>query len=275
EALRALTDHAMARHYPGTEAIEEFLLKVVEGQARLVAQWMAVGFIHGVMNTDNCHVGGLAIDYGPCAFMDGYHPARVFSSIDQQGRYAYGNQPNIAAWNLAQFATALLPLMPNRDVAIRCFTGIVNSFAETYKTEWRIRFGAKLGLAETEDADVDLITDLLSLMAEDEVDYTRTFHALGQGETPEGLGDLDGWATWHERWTARAPDSALMAKANPAVIPRNHLIEQAIQAAVAEDWVPFEALNTVLATPFQAPDDARFAAAPTAEEQVTRTFCGT
>ncbi|MGR3492959.1 MAG: protein adenylyltransferase SelO [Shimia sp.] len=275
DALRALANHTMARHYPGVEALEEFLLKVVEGQARLVAQWQAVGFIHGVMNTDNCHVGGLTIDYGPCAFMDGYHPGRVFSSIDQQGRYAYGNQPNIAAWNLAQFATALLPLMPNREMAIRCFTGIVNSFADSYKAEWRARFGAKLGLAETTDEDVDLITDLLSMMAEVEADFTTTFTALSDGSAPEVLRPLDGWKGWEARWQKRSPDRAAMKAANPAVIPRNHLIEQAIQAAVQDDYAPFEALNTVLATPFETPGDTRFLTPPTSEEQVTRTFCGT
>ncbi|MGR3436453.1 MAG: protein adenylyltransferase SelO, partial [Shimia sp.] len=278
EALRALTDYAIARHYPGTDAVEAFLLQVVEAQARLVARWMAVGFVHGVMNTDNCHIGGLTIDYGPCAFMDGYHPGRVFSSIDHGGRYAYAAQPNLAAWNLAQMATALLPLMPDREVAIRCFTGIVNSFAESYTTAWRTAFGAKLGLAETEEDDVALIQGLLSLMAEGEADFTTTFRALAENGGQERLDALhatEGFAAWHRRWQARQPDATLMAATNPALVPRNHRVEEAIRAAVQDDWTPFEALHTALSTPFETPAEAHLTLPPAAGEAILRTTCGT
>ncbi|MEL6915606.1 MAG: YdiU family protein [Pseudomonadota bacterium] len=272
DALEALTAHVIARHYPDAAGPAELLAAVVAAQAELIARWMAVGFIHGVMNTDNAHIAGDTIDYGPCAFMDAYDPGKVFSSIDQMGRYAYANQAGIAAWNMAQLATALLPLMPDRDAAIENFTEIVNGFAPVYQTAWRRAFGAKLGLLEVGDAEVDLITSLLSMMAEAEADFTNTFRALP--DDPHAL-DHDGFAAWRADWQARDPDTALMAATNPALIPRNHLVEQAIQSAVYDDFGPFEALHAALATPFDAPADPRFSQPPAPGEEVTQTFCGT
>ena len=272
-ALQSLVDHVIARHYPGADGVEGFLEAVVARQADLIAHWMSVGFIHGVMNTDNAHVAGETIDYGPCAFMDDYHPARVFSSIDHGGRYAFSNQPNIAAWNMAQLATALLPLMPDREAGIERFTEIVNGFAEVYQKAWRRVFGAKLGLSDLGDAGVDLVTTLLSMMAEEKADFTNTFRYLSSD--PDGALLHSGYADWLVRWRAAEPDEALMARANPQVIPRNHLVEEAIQAAVREDWAPFEALHAALQTPFDAPTNARFQMPPEPDEVVVQTFCGT
>ncbi|MEL7299463.1 MAG: YdiU family protein [Pseudomonadota bacterium] len=272
DALEALTTHVIARHYPDAAGPAELLAAAVSAQASLVARWMSVGFIHGVMNTDNAHIAGDTIDYGPCAFMDGYDPARVFSSIDQMGRYAYANQPNIAAWNMAQLATALLPLMPDRDAAIEDFTEIVNGFAPAYQSAWRTAFGAKLGLKEVGDAEVELITGLLTMMAEAEADFTNTFRALA--EDAQAV-EHDGFEDWRADWQARSPDHALMSGANPALIPRNHLVEQAIQSAVYDDFGPFEALHGALRTPYTAPEDPRFTRPPAPGEEVTQTFCGT
>ena len=272
DELQALLDHAIARHHPQADGPAAFLAAVTAAQARLVAQWMGLGFIHGVMNTDNSSVAGETIDYGPCAFMDGYAPDRVFSSIDQFGRYAYGNQPNIAAWNMAQLATALLPLMPDREAAIADFTAIVNGFADTFQPAWIATFGAKIGLADPGPADVALIQDLLALMAERGADFTLTFTALTEDRDP-GLGT--GFADWQSRWQARrgADWQATMARVNPAVIPRNHKVEEVIAAGVAGDFAPFHAMLAAVTAPFVP--DADFAAAPSPDEAVTRTFCGT
>ena len=272
DELQALLDHAIARHHPQTDGPAAFLAAVTAAQARLVAQWMGLGFIHGVMNTDNSSVAGETIDYGPCAFMDGYAPDRVFSSIDQFGRYAYGNQPNIAAWNMAQLATALLPLMPDREAAIADFTAIVNGFADTFQPAWIATFGAKIGLADPGPADVALIQDLLALMAERGADFTLTFTALTEDRDP-GLGA--GFADWQSRWQARRAEDwqAMMARVNPAVIPRNHKVEEVIAAGVAGDFAPFHAMLAAVTAPFVP--DADFAAAPSPDEAVTRTFCGT
>jgi len=277
-ALRALTDHVIARHYPDAGTPLELLEAVIVAQARLVARWMSVGFIHGVMNTDNTSIAGETIDYGPCAFMDAYHPGRVFSSIDQFGRYAYGRQPEIIVWNLAQFASCLLPLMgDDGDAAIAQATEAVNRFGDHYRTAWLAAFRAKLGLETEEDGDADLVTGLLTEMAEVGLDFTNTFRSLS--------GDLHpALAPWRERWVARlaregaAPEDrrAALDAANPAVIPRTHRIEEAIAAGVGGDHGPFHALNRVLARPFDlAPEDASFAAAPGPGEEVTQTFCGT
>ncbi|MEM9854198.1 MAG: YdiU family protein [Pseudomonadota bacterium] len=274
-SLEALTAHAIARHYPGASGPAELLEAAVKAQAELIARWMAVGFIHGVMNTDNAHIAGLTIDYGPCAFMDRYDPAKVFSSIDHGGRYAYANQPQIAAWNMAQFATALLPLMPERDAAIEEFTEIVNGFAPAYQAAWRRAFGGKLGLATVSDEDVDLISDLLMMMAETLSDFTNTFSALTAHADVGDLANHPRYRAWAEAWHARAPDAALMASANPAIIARNHLVEAAIQSAVSDDWRPFQALNAALAHPFERPAEPHFTAPPTPGEEVFQTFCGT
>ncbi|WP_284266313.1 protein adenylyltransferase SelO [Roseicyclus amphidinii] len=287
EALQALTDHVIARHYPEATGPEGLLDAVIGAQARLIAQWMGLGFIHGVMNTDNMTLSGETIDYGPCAFMDAYHPDTVFSSIDQFGRYAYANQPQIAVWNLAQLATALLPLLPDRDEGIERFTALVNGFSDRFDAEWHAVLRAKLGLATEDEEDAALAFDLLERMARNSADFTRTFRALS-GDTPQSARDefidptaLDPWLTrWQARLAAEARDEAAritaMQAANPARIPRNHRVEEAITAGVAGDFTPFENLMQALAHPFaDDPSVAEYEAPPTDEQRVLRTFCGT
>ena len=283
EALALLAAHVIARHYPTAATPLDLLTQAVAAQARLVAQWMGLGFIHGVMNTDNAHVGGDTIDYGPCAFMDDYHPDQVFSSIDRQGRYAYGNQPQIAVWNMAQLATALLPLMGPQDAAVEAATAAVHGFAEHYETEWRARFRAKLGLLTAEPGDDALIEDLLARMAAQSADFTRTFHGLTTGTARDEFTGPEAFDQWSDRWMARrardgqpADQHQRMAQTNPALIPRNHQIEAAIAAAVDGDLAPFHRLNAALHSPFiAAPETADLRAAPWPDQRVTQTFCGT
>ncbi len=285
EALQALTDYVIHRHYPDAGSALELLEKVIERQARLVAQWLSVGFIHGVMNTDNTHVAGETIDYGPCAFMDAYHPGRVYSSIDHHGRYAYGRQPDIAVWNLAQLATSLLPLIDDdTDQAVERATRAVHRFPDLFRDAWLALFRAKLGLTIAEDGDLDLIERLLDLMATQGADFTNTFRALSDGEARDQVTDRDAFDAWARDWEARrsrdpaeaAAQAALMRRTNPAVIPRNHRIEEAIKAAVSGDYTPFFTLHEVLSTPFAlAPDRAAYARAPLPDEEVRATFCGT
>ncbi|MEM6610336.1 MAG: YdiU family protein [Pseudomonadota bacterium] len=280
DALRTLTQHAIARHYPDADGPRGLLQAVIAAQAELVAAWMSVGFIHGVMNTDNCTISGETIDYGPCAFMDTYASDQVFSSIDQFGRYAYGNQPNIAVWNLAQFATSLLQLMPDREAAIEAFTEDVNGFADRFDTAWRRRIAAKVGLPISEAA---IGLELLSAMETGRADFTRTFRALSS-DTPIQARDefLDPAAfdTWHAIWWQKAaamPERAEKMRAvNPAVIARNHRVEAAIKAAIGGDLSPFFTLHNALATPFSlAPEQADLDRSPVATEKVRQTFCGT
>jgi len=284
EALRLLTDMALARHFPGAEGPAGLLREAVAAQARLVAQWMALGFIHGVMNTDNAHVGGITIDYGPCAFMDAYHPDKVFSSIDQWGRYAYSNQPQIAVWNMAQLATCLLPLWGAPEAAaVDEATAIVHGFAPMHEDAWLGRFRAKIGLATAQEGDRALIETLLGRMATLGADFTRVFRGLAEGTAEAEFSDPEALRTWAADWRARlaqegrteAEAQAAMRGVNPAVIPRNHAVEAAIQAAVGGDHAPFHALNAALASPFDAAADHPLRAAPAAAEVVRRTFCGT
>lgn len=287
EALQALLDHTIARHYPDAEGPSGLLDAALQAQAELIAKWMGVGFIHGVMNTDNMTLSGETIDYGPCAFMDAYQADKVFSSIDQFGRYAYANQPQIAAWNLAQLATALLPLMPDRDAAIEEFTQAVNGFAARFDAAWHGVLRAKLGLTQERDGDVALAFDLLDRMSQGGGDFTQVFRALS-GPQPEAAAHAfkapAAFTPWLDQWRARlafedAPDAwrmKAMQDVNPALIARNHRVEEVIQAAVAGDIAPFHRLNEALQKPFtdrseiadlqRAPDDA---------ERVTQTFCGT
>ena len=275
-ALEALTAYAIDRHYPKAKGPEDLLVAVTEAQARLIAQWLPLGFIHGVMNTDNCTISGETIDYGPCAFMDAYHPMRVYSSIDQHGRYAYGAQPQIAVWNLAQLASALVPLMPDREKAVDRFTEIINAFADTFQPAWLSAFAAKLGLREAEEAEVsDLAQGLLTLMAQDQSDFTNTFAALSEGTARDQFLDREGFDAWEARWRAHDPDPDLMARTNPKVLPRLHLIEKAIRAGYAGDFAPFHALLAAVTRPFERPEDAAYLRPPSEEEAVTRTFCGT
>ena len=275
DALQALTDYVIARHYPEVETPLDLLNAVITRQAALIAKWMGVGFIHGVMNTDNMAVSGETIDYGPCAYMDAYHPETVYSSIDSFGRYAYFRQPEIAVWNLAQFASCLLPLMGEQDAAIAAATKAVHGFPDLYAKEYLTVFRAKIGLSSAEDGDADLIQGLLDWMAASRADFTNTFRILSDGHIPEGLRE---WARkWQDRRDRDQGDAAaIMAAANPAFIPRNHRIEQAIQAAVGGDFAPFHRLNTVLSQPYRdQPDADDLQRPPEPEEVVQRTFCGT
>lgn len=271
DLLQTLCDYAIARHYPDADGPAGLLAAVISAQAKLIAKWMSVGFIHGVMNTDNAAIAGETIDYGPCAFMDAYHPGRVFSSIDHMGRYAYQNQPNIAAWNMAQLATALIPLMPDRDAAITDFTHAVNDLPHQFQAAWRAEFGKKLGISNLGVADEPLVNDLLDLMAQDQADFTNVFANLDTAR--DQFIDREAYDAWHARWTGRRDTSPI----NPQIIPRNHQIEAMITTAVAGDFAPFHALLAATTDPFAPLTDKTrgFAKPPTAEEQVTRTFCGT
>ena len=280
EGLRLLADHVIARHYPGADGPEALFAAVLDRQARLIARWMSFGFIHGVMNTDNMAVSGETIDYGPCAFMDGYDPKKVFSSIDQFGRYAYDNQPNIALWNLAQLASCLLPLMGEEAPAIERLTAILNGFPAIYEGEWLRLFRAKIGLATADPGDAELIETLLARMAGQRADFTRTFRGLADDGARDEFADpaaFDGWARdWRDRLSRERDPQGVMRAANPAYIPRNHQVERAITAATTGDLDPFHRLTAVLARPYgDQPGAEDLALAPTEVEEVRRTFCGT
>ena len=280
EALGALANLAIARHHPEADGPAGLLRAAVDAQARLVARWMSLGFVHGVMNTDNAHVGGLTIDYGPCAFLDAYHPAKVFSSIDMQGRYAYGRQPSIAAWNMAQLASSLLPLMGGEE-GIPEAQSAVDGFAPAYRAEWLRLFRAKLGLRAEDEGDPALIEGLLDRMAAGRADFTVAFRALAEDAPGGGFGDpavLDDWIpAWRSRLAREEGDrAALMQAHSPAIIPRNHRVEAMIAAAVSGDMAPFEALLSATAAPYEdGPLTAEYARPPAPEEEVTATFCGT
>lgn len=277
EALQALTDHVTARHYPSAGTVADLLRMIVERQAKLIAKWIGVGFVHGVMNTDNMTVSGETIDFGPCAFLDEYNVAKVFSSIDRQGRYAYGNQPRIAVWNLAQLATALIPLEDNQDAAVEEFTLIINGFGDIYDAERRKIFAAKLGFSAADDATERLSNELLTLMADSEADFTQTFAALSTDASVAPLDRHASYEDWKARWRALRPDETVMQGTNPQLIPRNHLLEQIIQSGVAGDFEPFRNMLAAVTAPFSQLTDATrpFAAIPLREERVTQTFCGT
>ncbi|WP_299731412.1 protein adenylyltransferase SelO [uncultured Tateyamaria sp.] len=274
EELRTLTDYAITRHWPEADGPMGLLAAVCAAQAELVTAWMSVGFIHGVMNTDNCTISGETIDYGPCAFLDAYAEGRVFSSIDQMGRYAYGNQPRIAVWNMAQLATALIQLFDDKEQAVEQATEIVHAMPGQLQAAWLRRFGAKVGLANATEEDQPLIEDLLALMQAQGADFTNTFAALGTDSARDQFTDRDAFDQWATRWQARAPDAALMAKTNPQLIPRNHRIEAMIEAAVAGDMAPFERLMTGLSKPY-VKTDPDLHRPPTKQEIVPATFCGT
>lgn len=299
EAIRLLADHVLARHDPEAarsgEPYLELLNAVVRRQARLVARWQLVGFIHGVMNTDNASIAGETIDYGPCAFMDFYHPETVYSSIDAQGRYAYCNQPAIANWNVAGFAQSLLPLLgEEREAAVARANEAIGGFGDCFEEAYRTGARRKLGLAVDDSDDAALMSDLLDVMAEQQADFTSTFRALcdvaqTSGEEDEPLRRLfrepAGLDAWLERWRNRlarevrpeAERREAMRQANPAFIPRNHLVEEAIEAAVGDgNLAPFHRLVDVLAAPFdEGSGDAHHAAPPRPDQVVHQTFCGT
>ncbi|SFB79315.1 protein adenylyltransferase SelO [Tropicimonas isoalkanivorans] len=285
EALRLLTDHVIARHYPDADGPMGLLDAVIDRQARLVARWLGVGFIHGVMNTDNTSISGETIDYGPCAFMDTFHPRTVYSSIDHAGRYSYENQPEILAWNLAQFATALLPLLgEDRDAGIAVAQEVMQVYPQRVRAAWLGVFRAKLGLTTAEDGDEGLIGELLGRMVAGQADFTNTFRALATGGARDEFVEPEVFDQWERDWTARLarepePEAltARLKSANPAVIPRNHRVEQAIAAATDGDLGPATRLIGALARPYDDPtDDLRdLTRPPTEDERVYRTFCGT
>ena len=298
EGLRLLADHVISRHYPEAAHSDgpyaSLLELVTSRQAELIARWLLVGFIHGVMNTDNMSIAGETIDYGPCAFMDEYHPAKVFSSIDQQGRYAYANQPQIATWNLARFAETLLPLIDeDQQQAIKQAGDVLERFSARFQAAYSAGMRQKLGLSTEADGDLELAGEFLSLLATYQVDFTVAFRRLSDAaDRPDAEASLRGlfieeqpFETWAGRWRSRLvrePDhtdtpGVRMRAVNPAFIPRNHRIEAMIEAAVErEDFSPFEELLLLLAAPFE--DQAcfvRYMDPPQPHERVGQTFCGT
>lgn len=291
EELRALADYTLKRHYPEIDFDDNRYVSLIKGvtkrQAELIAQWMLVGFIHGVMNTDNMTISGETIDYGPCAFMDTYDPATVFSSIDRQGRYAYGNQPKIAAWNLARFAETLLPLLhDNEDEAVKLAQDAISAFPDIYHSNWLSGMRAKLGLFNEEEQDESLIEDLLSMMQKYRADYTNTFRALTFDKVEDTvLSGAEEFNKWHEQWQARlgrqeqpkASSQQLMMESNPAVIPRNHRVEEALEAASKHgDYSVMNRLLNVLSKPYaHSPEQANYCTLPEASNRPYRTFCGT
>ena len=277
--LKALADYAIARHDPdllrATNPTLAFLDAVIDRQVRLIAEWMGLGFIHGVMNTDNMAISGETIDYGPCAFMEGYGPGTVFSSIDHQGRYAYANQPVILGWNLARLAETLVPLIdPDPDRAVDLASSLLEGIAGRYRNAWLALMRRKLGLVGEDAGDAALADDLMTAMVG--ADWTLTFHRLG---TPAALRplfeDFTAMEAWLPRWRARTGEGTQghMAKANPAVIPRNHQVEAALTAATAGDMAPFEALLTAIREPF-VEREAFMLPAPSAFGSYV-TYCGT
>lgn len=290
EELRVLADYTLQRHFPKVATAGNrylaLLQEVIKGQAKLIAKWQLVGFIHGVMNTDNMTLSGETIDYGPCAFMDHYDPATVFSSIDTHGRYAYGNQPSIGAWNLARFAETLLPLLhEDEDQAVEIAQEALDAFMELYQSHWLAGMRAKLGLLKEEAEDEALIEDLLRSMQKYRADYTNTFRALTfdeTGDTP--MGGTPEFTQWYERWQVRlgrqqeskASVQRLMQDSNPAVIPRNHRVEEALAAAEKGDYGVMKRLLAVLTKPYaHCPEQVAYTTLPENLRRPYRTFCGT
>ncbi|MDL2402287.1 protein adenylyltransferase SelO [Rhizobium mayense] len=298
DSLRILADYVVDRHYPEIKDRKNRYLALLEAvaarQAALIARWLHVGFIHGVMNTDNMTISGETIDYGPCAFVDTYHSAAVFSSIDHHGRYAYANQPAIGQWNIARLGETLLSLIdPSLDAAVDLANAVIKAYGERFQTHWLAGMRAKLGLATEEDDDLDLIQALLALMQQQQADFTLTFRRLsdlaesdgGEATFAGSFKDPNSAAPWLARWRERIKrESQLpndrargMRGVNPAFIPRNHRIEQSIEAALEDgDFSLFEALLTVLARPYEdQPAFAPYAEPPQPAERVLQTFCGT
>ncbi|MFZ5944809.1 MAG: protein adenylyltransferase SelO [Bacillota bacterium] len=290
EDLRTLADYTIRRHFPKVENDNNrylsLLREVIKAQALLIAKWQLVGFIHGVMNTDNMTLSGDTIDYGPCAFMDYYDPKTVFSSIDLHGRYAYGNQPKIAAWNLARFAETLLPLLDkNQDRAVELAQDEISHFSELYHFNWSMGMKGKLGIFGREPQDEVLVEDLLNIMQKYKADFANTFRALtlGQPEDTVLFGRQE-FTKWHELWQARlvrqrekqASSQELMERSNPAVIPRNHLVEEALGSALQGDYSVMDRLLKVLLKPFDySSRQAKYIEPPSPTACPYKTFCGT
>ncbi len=298
DGVRRLADHVLARHYPQAAEADRPYHALLEGviarQAELVARWLLVGFIHGVMNTDNTSISGETIDYGPCAFMDQYDPATVFSSIDEQGRYAYANQPRIALWNLTRLAECLLPLLSDdQEKAIAEAQTALGEFAGKFDAAYQAGLRSKLGLFSARDGDDALAQDLLDAMAKNQADFTLTFRRLGDAALDPAhdvgvrqlFADPAAYDEWASRWRQRIGDEPqdpaarrdAMQSVNPAFIPRNHRVEAVIEAAVnRDDFAPFEELLAVLAKPYKdQPAFASYADPPEPDQRVLQTFCGT
>jgi uncharacterized protein YdiU (UPF0061 family) len=297
EGVKILADYTIARHYPDAAGAENPYRALLDGvigrQAALIAQWLCLGFIHGVMNTDNMTISGETIDYGPCAFMDTYHPATVFSSIDAQGRYAYGNQPRIAVWNLTRLAETLLPLIDeNQDAAIKQAEEALGAFRLKFEAAYAGGLARKIGLLTQRENDFELTNDLLGRMAQHQVDFTLMFRRLCDAaadtahdeKVRELFVDPTAFDEWAVKWRARLAEDggdasargATMRANNPAYIPRNHRVEEAIVAATAGDFAPFETLVKVLAHPYDdQPQFADYAKPPREDQIVQQTFCGT
>jgi serine/tyrosine/threonine adenylyltransferase len=287
--LRRLADHAIARHHPSAAAAERPYVALFQAvatvQASLMAGWMLIGFVHGVMNTDNMTISGETIDYGPCAFMEAYNPETVFSSIDSWGRYAYGNQPVIAGWNLARFAEALLPLFSGNDQeAISLAERSFEVFRAQYDATWSAGMRAKLGLSADSEAQVvaSLIDDLLVLLQENHVDYTWFFRHLSQAARGDAESvrrlfvDVAGFGGWMSRWRELGPDAELMDRVNPIYTPRNHLVEESLTAATAGDLGPLQQLLDAVIAPYdERPGLERYAGPAPEDFGSYRTFCGT
>jgi uncharacterized protein YdiU (UPF0061 family) len=286
--LKILADYTIDRHYSACrEEVNPylaFLNAVIERQALLVSQWMHVGFIHGVMNTDNMSISGETIDYGPCAFMDRYHPETVFSSIDRQGRYAYANQPPIAQWNLARFAETLLPLIDqDTDKSIQLASHSVNGFSDQFQKAWLKGMRQKIGLLDEEAGDIDLINELLILMQKNKADYTLTFrHLSSDAILKDAIFEDVSFKAWHKKWLYRiqkqkegeGASRVMMLKHNPAVIPRNYLVEKALLLAVADQ--DYRLLNDFIAALQKPYEDSKpFSEPPLEEDKSYQTFCGT
>jgi len=291
EELKALADYTIQRHFSHIDADENrylsLLQEVIKGQAMLISKWQLAGFIHGVMNTDNMTISGETIDYGPCAFMDEYDPGTVFSSIDVHGRYAYGNQPKIGAWNLARFAETLLPLLhEDQEQAVKLAQDAISEFNELYHYNWITGMRRKLGIFNEESQDETLIENLLSMMHKYHEDYTNTFRALTFDKLEDGVmfGTTE-FSQWYELWKERldrqqeSKDSSkeLMKSNNPAVIPRNHRVEEALEAAVKQgDYTVMKKLLEVLSSPYaHTPEQNDYCTLPGPSTRPYRTFCGT
>ena len=294
DGLKLLVEHIIERHYPESVDAKNPALamfeQVMRRQAYLIAQWQSVGFIHGVMNTDNMLLSGETIDYGPCAFMDTFDSAALYSSIDHQGRYAYRNQPAIAHWNLSCLAQTLLPLFDtDEEKAVELAQNALNQFPDLYQKEYQAVFGEKLGLTTIQEDDEALIQDFVDLLQNNRCDFTLAFRRLGElpvgGSAIEPLFDFpDTFAGWISRWQSRCAQEPISAEdrhqqmmtTNPAFIPRNHLVEEAIQLAYSGDFSLFHRLNKRLAKPFDYDSDDQLLATPPKPDQVVQqTFCGT
>jgi uncharacterized protein YdiU (UPF0061 family) len=296
DSIRVLADHVIERHYPDARNAENPYLALLQGiadrQVELIARWLSVGFIHGVMNTDNMAISGETIDFGPCAFLDEYTPMKVFSSIDQNGRYAYNNQPGIGQWNIARLAECLLPLLDEDvNVAAEMANGVLETFGTLFQARWLSGMRQKIGLTTEEDGDAALIQALLAAMQQGEADFTMSFRRLAdaaEGDEAKFLAqfgegtEIDTWlATWRERLSREKIEPQDRAKAmreiNPAIIPRNHRIEELIAAAVEDgDYQPFNAMLAAIAKPYEErPEFSQFMLPPLRHEKVFRTFCGT